>query len=188
MTSTDSSRLRRLKAEVDNARKPTQTNDVQVYTIDGVSSDNTIWHATIVPPQTSLYHGGKFRLVLSFPIDYPVKAPVVRFDTKIFHPNIDPETGDAFFCENGPEWCPVYTGNSLIRSIVADLDQPHLSTWKTEEPAVEPSAEPQQVSLVANWDAAELWRCNREEYETRVAEWLVMYAIDDAEDDGFVLV
>lgn len=188
MANTDSSQLRRLRKEASEARKAAETNDIQVYTIDDVSDDHTIWHVTIIPPETSLYHGGKFKLVLEFPTYYPVQPPTVRFETKIFHPNVEFESGLASFCENGPEWCPAYTANSLIRSIVADVDHPLLSTWKIGRPPLEGGPETCEVNLVANRDAAELWVSNREEFETRVAEWLVMYAAHDGEDDGFVLV
>lgn len=188
MSNADSSRLRRLRKEASNARQATETNDIQVYTIDNISSDNTTWHVTIVPPNTSLYHGGKFKLVLNFPPEYPVQPPFVRFETKIFHPNVEPETGNASFCETGPEWCPAYTGDSLIRSIVAGMDNPQLTSWRFEEPSAEGDSGAYEVDLIANGDAAELWSNNREDFETRVAEWLVLYSVCEGEDEGFVLV
>ena len=33
------------------------------------------------------YGGGFFRANLSFPQDYPMMPPKMKFDTKIFHPN-----------------------------------------------------------------------------------------------------
>ena len=37
----------------------------------------------------TVYEGLKFKLGLTFPPEYPYKAPGVRFDTPCFHPNVD---------------------------------------------------------------------------------------------------
>lgn len=39
-------------------------------------------------PQGTCYAGGKFRAEVLLPEDYPMSAPKVVFDTKIYHPNI----------------------------------------------------------------------------------------------------
>jgi ubiquitin-protein ligase len=46
------------------------------------------WHVTILPPAESAYHPGRFGLVMTLPADYPFKPPVVRFVTRIYHPNV----------------------------------------------------------------------------------------------------
>ena len=40
-------------------------------------------------PADSPYHGGKFKLELFLPEEYPMAPPKVRFLTRIYHPNID---------------------------------------------------------------------------------------------------
>jgi ubiquitin-conjugating enzyme E2 N len=44
---------------------------------------------TIVGPRDSPYEGGLFQLELYLPDEYPMRPPMVRFKTKIYHPNID---------------------------------------------------------------------------------------------------
>lgn len=39
-------------------------------------------------PQGTCYGGGKFKAEVLLPEDYPMTAPKVVFETKIYHPNI----------------------------------------------------------------------------------------------------
>ena len=46
------------------------------------------WHITLTPPADSPYHPGKFGIILTLPTDYPFKPPVVKFITRLYHPNV----------------------------------------------------------------------------------------------------
>ena len=43
----------------------------------------------IIGPPDTLYEGGFFKCHLLFPRDYPLKPPVLKFLTDIWHPNIE---------------------------------------------------------------------------------------------------
>lgn len=43
------------------------------------------------PPDTP-YAGGTYHLDIQIPDNYPFKSPVMRFDTKIWHPNVSSQT------------------------------------------------------------------------------------------------
>lgn len=45
------------------------------------------WNAVIFGPEGTIWDGGVFRLTMEFSEDYPNKAPVVKFKTRLFHPN-----------------------------------------------------------------------------------------------------
>ena len=45
------------------------------------------WNAIIFGPEGTIWDGGIFRLSMEFSEDYPNKAPVVKFLTRLFHPN-----------------------------------------------------------------------------------------------------
>lgn len=47
------------------------------------------WTVIIDGPPESVYEGGRFRLQVDFPVEYPFKGPKAQFRTKIYHPNID---------------------------------------------------------------------------------------------------
>ncbi|XP_018515161.1 LOW QUALITY PROTEIN: ubiquitin-conjugating enzyme E2 3 [Brassica rapa] len=57
--------------------------------ISGAPQDNDImlWNALIFGPNDSPRDGGTFKLTLQFTEDYPNKPPVVRFVSRMFHPN-----------------------------------------------------------------------------------------------------
>ncbi|TID16770.1 ubiquitin-conjugating enzyme E2 11 [Venturia nashicola] len=52
-------------------------------------SNPHLWTATITGPPSSPYSGGKFKVSLLLPDDYPLSAPQIKFETKIFHPNVN---------------------------------------------------------------------------------------------------
>lgn len=59
-----------------------------------ISDDNMLaWRATVAGPDASAYQGAKFRLHLDIPYDYPYSPPSVYFITRVFHPNVDIDSG-----------------------------------------------------------------------------------------------
>lgn len=45
--------------------------------------------AIIEGPEESPFEGGEFRLSITIPDNYPFVPPIMKFKTKIYHPNID---------------------------------------------------------------------------------------------------
>ena len=58
--------------------------------LQGAPMDNNImnWQAIMFGPDDTPWEGGTFKLFLEFNEEYPNKPPLVRFLTKMFHPNI----------------------------------------------------------------------------------------------------
>ena len=85
-----------------------------------------LWDAVICGPFDTPFDGGKFKLTIQFSEDHPYKPPVIKFASKIFHPNIFEKDGtvnlDILSIRN---WTPALTVSSLLISIQSLLDDPN---------------------------------------------------------------
>jgi len=90
--------------------------------------DYTTLSGTILGPQSTPYEGGLFKLTLTIPDRYPFEPPGLRFDTKIYHPNID-EGGrvclDLLHCPPRGAWKPVLNIRTLLTSVRLLLSEPN---------------------------------------------------------------
>ena len=85
-----------------------------------------LWDAVICGPFDTPFDGGKFKLTIQFSEDHPYKPPVIKFVSKMFHPNIFEKDGtlnlDILSIRN---WTPALTVSSLLISIQSLLDDPN---------------------------------------------------------------
>mmetsp|Transcript_3329 Transcript_3329/g.11012 ORF Transcript_3329/g.11012 Transcript_3329/m.11012 type:complete len:158 (+) Transcript_3329:54-527(+) len=120
--------------------------------VSGAPKDNDImkWNAVIFGPDDTPWEDGTFRLQLEFTEDYPNKAPVVKFVTKLFHPNV---YADGSICLDilQNQWSPIYDISAILTSIQSLLCDPNPNS-------------------PANSEAARLYQENRREYERKVKE------------------
>ena len=119
---------------------------------DGISAtpmgtDIMLWKAVICGPEGTPFENGTFGLTLEFNEEYPIKPPVVKFISKMFHPNIS-EDGDISFFQF--QWAPGYTVSTLLVNIQLMLSAPNTN-----------------ISCSANKLASQLFRENRQEYLKR---------------------
>ena len=63
--------------------------------VSGAPGENNImvWNAVIFGPHDTPFEDGTFKLTMEFSEEYPNKPPVVRFLSKMFHPNIYADGG-----------------------------------------------------------------------------------------------
>jgi ubiquitin-conjugating enzyme E2 A len=108
------------------------------------------WTAIINGPESTPYENGQFELKIKFDMDYPVKAPSVKFLTKVYHPNIYFQDGKICVDILQPaEWSPIQNVRSILLSIISLLMDPN-----TDSPA--------------NREAANMYNNDRSGYETKV--------------------
>ncbi|KAL8835526.1 MAG: hypothetical protein Q9205_006985 [Flavoplaca limonia] len=108
------------------------------------------------PPGTP-YEGGTFQIDVRLASDYPFKPPIMKFDTKIWHPNVSSQTGAICLDTLSTGWSPVLTVKSALLSLQSLLSTP------------EPK-DPQDAEV-----AGMLIR-NPKEFERVAQEWAVKYA------------
>merc|ERR1712131_339068 len=77
--------IKRLMKELEAIRNCKDSN-ISASPID--ESNMYKWHGIIIGPKDTPYEGGIFRLEITFPTDYPFKAPRVDFITRIYHCNV----------------------------------------------------------------------------------------------------
>ena len=92
-----------------------------------IGDDLFAWHGLLCGPDNSPFEGGVFELELDFSSEYPFKAPLVKFTTKVFHPNVF-ETGGICLDILREKWSPSLDIRSLLISIQSLLVSPDLHT------------------------------------------------------------
>ncbi|KAF2757796.1 ubiquitin-conjugating enzyme E2 15 [Pseudovirgaria hyperparasitica] len=127
-----------------------------------VDSNVFEWEVMLmISDECKFYGGGFFRARLTFPAEYPLMPPKMKFETPIWHPNIykngevcisilHPPEEDKYGYESASErWSPVQTPETILLSVISMLSSPN-----DESPA--------------NVEAATMWRDSPQEFKKRV--------------------
>ena len=85
--------------------------------------DLTHWQAYLTGPEGSAYEGGVFFLYIQIPVNYPMSPPLVKFLTRIFHPNIS-RHGDIGIDSIHSNWSLALTISKVLISIQSLLTDP----------------------------------------------------------------
>eukprot|EP00897_Mesotaenium_endlicherianum_P001128 jgi/Mesen1/11015/ME000098S10410 len=145
-----------------------QQEDLTRNPVDGFSAglvdDSNVfeWQVTIIGPPDTLYEGGFFNAIMSFPSNYPNSPPSVRFVSEMWHPNVYPDGRVCISILHAPgddpngyelaseRWTPVHTVETILLSIISMLSTPN-----DESPA--------------NIDAAKEWRDTKDDFKRKVS-------------------
>jgi len=79
------------------------------------------WNVEIQGPPDSPFEGGTYTLLVTFPSSYPIGPPRLKFETRIFHPNII-QTGNLFLSS---QWAPGISMAEVLLNIIALLSHPN---------------------------------------------------------------
>jgi len=73
------------------------------------------WYLFFPGPADSLYSGYNFRVKADFPTSYPQNPPTCYFDPPIYHPNVNPNTGEICYSMlKSGGWNPDYGVSRII--------------------------------------------------------------------------
>ncbi|XP_029038966.1 uncharacterized protein LOC114874143 isoform X1 [Osmia bicornis bicornis] len=117
------------------------------------------WQATITGPVGSPYEGGLFYLYLQVPCSYPLYPPIVRFLTKILHPNVS-RHGDVGIDSIHHNWSLALTISKVLISVQSLLTDPYCQV------CMEP-------------ELGEMYLNDRERFDEIARAWTWRYAMHD---------
>ena len=130
------------------------------------------WSVLFNGPDDTIFEGGFFKAILTFPEDFPQNPPEMKFITEMFHPNIYPDGRvcisilhspgvDQFNTQEKAEerWRPSLGVEQILISVISMLNDPNCDS-------------------PANVDAAVMFRNNRKEYEKKVRQ-LAIKSMED---------
>jgi len=156
-----SSALKRLHVEYKQLTANADTQD-EMFTAGPISESNFFeWECLIKGPDETPFEGGIFSATLSFPRDYPLNPPKMKFNPPIFHPNIysngevcisilhSPGEDPNQYESASERWSPVQSVEKILLSVVSMLAEPNIESG-------------------ANVDACKVYRTNKADYERRV--------------------
>ena len=123
-------------------------------------------------PEDTIYEGGFFKAILTFPPDFPQSPPEMKFITEMWHPNIYPDGKVCISILHNPgvdqfneqeraeeRWRPVLGVEQILVSVISMLRDPNCDS-------------------PANIDAGVMLRKKPEEYKKKVRQ-LVLKSMDE---------
>jgi ubiquitin-conjugating enzyme (huntingtin interacting protein 2) len=116
---------------------------------------------TLKGPKDSPYENGVFTVDIHIPLEYPFKPPKMKFDTRVWHPNVSSQTGAICLDILGKEWSPALTIKTTLLSLQLLLDEPVPD-------------DPQDATVAA------MYKNDRNKYDETAREWSDKYAIAGA--------
>ena len=104
-----------------------------------------------------MYEKGEYQIDIKIPLEYPFKPPKMKFDTKIWHPNVSSQTGAICLDILKDEWSPALSIRTSLLSI-----QALMTLFAPDNP---------QDAVVAN-----MFKENRELFDKTAKEWTMKFA------------
>ncbi|CCG82816.1 Ubiquitin-conjugating enzyme E2 15 [Taphrina deformans PYCC 5710] len=115
-----------------------QKNPVQGFSCGLPDESNFYeWDVLIIGPQDTVYEGGFLKARLSFPTEYPLLPPKMKFMTEMWHPNIyqdgtvcisilhAPGEDQYGYEDAGERWLPVHSVETVLISVISMLSSPN---------------------------------------------------------------
>ncbi|ODV88399.1 hypothetical protein CANCADRAFT_146055 [Tortispora caseinolytica NRRL Y-17796] len=148
------SRARRIAKEIEDV-KSDKASGVTLKILD--ERDLSHLKGTFKGPPGTPFEGGTYVIDIQVPNEYPFKPPKMKFETKVYHPNISSQTGAICLDILKDAWSPVLTLKSSMISLQSLLQ------------SAEPT-DPQDAEV------ANIYLNDRKRYDETARQWAQMYA------------
>jgi len=145
--------IARIKKEY---KEVTKAKDAGV-SADLVGDDFTHWKGRIQGPSGTPYEGGTFVVDIQIPKNYPFEPPKMRFDTKVWHPNVSSANGAICLDILKTEWSPALTLRTALLSLQALLSCPNPD-------------DPQDAQVAGQY------KKSRKDFDATAKQWTDQYA------------
>ncbi|KAK3048710.1 Ubiquitin-conjugating enzyme E2 1 [Extremus antarcticus] len=143
-------RNRRLQKEIADIHKDTHSGISITSPQDSPDiSDFTHLKGHFTGPPDTPYEGGHYQIDIRITGEYPFKPPVMKFITKIWHPNVSSQTGAICLDTLGAQWSPVLTLKSALISLQSLLSSPEPKDPQDAEVAGMLISRPEEFKHVA---------------------------------------
>ncbi|KAK8875406.1 ubiquitin-conjugating enzyme E2 S [Tritrichomonas musculus] len=116
-----------------NEMKKLQNAELGGITLKMDGDNLTEFHAVIQGPENTPFEGGEFQVKLEITEEYPQKPPKGYFLTKIFHPNVNEETGAICLSTLSSDWTEDTGLDHLLLAIRCLLIQPNPESALNED-------------------------------------------------------
>ncbi|GMM43654.1 E2 ubiquitin-conjugating protein [Pichia kluyveri] len=143
------SRAKRIAKELEDVKK----DQLSGVTLE-MAEDDDLSHlkGTFLGPPGTPYEGGLFEVDIKIPNEYPFKPPIMKFDTRIYHPNISSQTGAICLDILKDAWTPILTLKSSLISLQSLLQSPEPTDPQDAQVAKIYLSDPKKFAeTAANW-------------------------------------
>lgn len=130
-----------------------------------VNDSFTHWKGRLQGPDGTPYAGGIFIVDIVIPPNYPFEPPQMRFDTKLWHPNVSSQNGAICLDILKKEWSPALTLRTALLSLQALLCCPNPD-------------DPQDAQVAGQY------KRDLKEFEQTAKFWTTCYAMPQATTSG----